>query len=782
MSSEITIPQNTTLSLDEHSILFKLLENLYKSKNYFNDFSYGTNIKLDYLNSSINRYIKIIDIYNEINLNKVKTIFTVFKLQRNSDTINYAYLYGSLIDNRIFNKFIITSNTLVSKDGMYAHRLIHFDHIKKESEVISIIYEYLKSNVKLKEYNLKFEVFNIDETLSNYKEVKDAYVKKLSDTNLLLKTYAISWLIELYNMYRNNQEVNMNIHYNNIMFTEKDKIKFASLYKIYKREIYELVIFYKFYTHDTVNRLEIGQKIIPFNYIQLKEYNNIIHFQWKEILINKIVTNLLYNINAPTFSLFIDWMLINNSNKYLYDNKEIYNKILYSDKIKSILQLLNKANKEFTNIHSAHKNEFINSLIKKLKKIIKLSEQKVLMSNVSLCYLSEYSGKTVYDYFNKIKDPEQVHRAIGNLYMDLELVKKYMFEIIYGLYNLNLKGIIHGDLHLNNVTFNKKNLNVSDNSYVIYSLNLLKNNDIVEFINYSNSIDKNAEFDENDNITYIFKHTGTYPCIIDFSRSFVLLKLISENIIEKDKNDVRNKFIKNEQNRIMSTLQKIFPNFIKNSSHKLKFLFKNKNFNILFLYFSAFDIFKFSSNLLMFINKYTGTHKIPVNPEIINFLDGIVKKSYSYLEKVIDETAYTNITDLKFPNLELILEFFPEYKHTSIMSIKNIIKSNKIVDLFTINNIENYLSIDEINEEIRKHITTTNLNEIALNNKDMNYLDIILKKINNFINFSKSNEDLEIEQLINKEYYNIKNNVSFLTSENHTFGSITTSDMSIENF
>jgi hypothetical protein len=571
----------------------------------------------------------------------------------------------------------------------------------------------------------------------------------------------------------------MNLNYNNVMFTEKDKIKFTNLYKLYSKEIYELVIYYKFFTHDGKNRLEIGQKVIPFNYIQLKEYNNIIHFQWKEMLINKIATNLLYNMNSPTFSIFIDWMMVNNSNKNLYDNKEIYNKILYSDKIKNILQLLNKANTEFYNIYVKQKNEFIDSLIKKLKKIIKLSENKVLMSNVSICNLSEYSGRTVFDYFNKIKDKEQVHKSIGDLYSDFEMFQKYMFEIIYGLYCLNLKGIIHGDLHLNNVTFNKKNLNVNNNSNVIYSLNITKNDDVIDFLNNSNEIDKNIQFNEKDNITFIFKHLGTYPCIIDFSRSFILLKLITENIIEKNKNDIRNKFLKNEQKRIMHELKKIFPNYIKNNSHKLKFLFKNKNFNIMFLYFSAFDIFKFSSNLLIFINKFSIQNDIKVNPEIINLLDNIAKKSYFYLEKVIDESAYLNKDDLKFPNLELLLEFFPSFKYDCINSIKKTVKDTNIVDIFTIDNIENEISLDEMVHELNESIVDNiNLNKLKNNTS----IDILLKKINKFIKYENINDDLEIEQLINKEYYNVKNNLSFVTSSNFTSGTLSSSDLSINNF
>jgi hypothetical protein len=762
-----------TLTIDENTFLLKSLEKLYIKKNNLKQFD---SINFDYENSSINRYIKLIDIHNNIKISKVNTVYTVLKLERGSESINYAYVYGVIENNKVVNNFLITSNSLISKDGMYSHRLITFDKIYgpvKNSKLINEIYDFIAVNIKNGEFKLIFDVFNISEN-----KIKNSYINDLKKSTLLVYIFIIPWIVELYNMYRSDQEINMNPNYNEIMFNDKDKNKFAEIYKTSSKEIYDLAIYYKFLTHDSKNRLELGQKLIPFNYIQLKEYNNIVHFQWKELLVNKIITNLLYNINSPCFSIFVDWLLIKNSNRDLYDNKTIYNKILYSDKIKNILTLLNKANVEFLDIYSKQRNEFIDSLIKKLKKIIKLSENKILMSNISLCYISEYSGKTIYDYYTKIKDPNKIHKNIGNIFEDFGMFQKYTFEIIYSLYCLNLRGIIHGDLHLNNVTLNKKNLNVKENNYVIYNLNSNKNEHSIDYINKTSSSDEyiNDEYIDNDNVNvgidtnndhiYMFKHMGTYPCIIDFSRSFILLKLIDENIIEKNKNIIRMKYIKNEQNRIMSELKKLFPNFIKNNSHKLKFLFKNKNFNTLFLYFSAFDIFKFASNLLIFINKYSSTNNITVNVEITNLLTNISKRAYQFLEKIIDEESYNNINELKFPNFVIIEEFFSSAK-ISEKELKNKFKTSMISDIFNIDNIDQNYSITEIINELNTTINKEIINIENNKNKDeIKKLDIINKKLHNFINFSKKNEDLEIEQLINNEYYNIKTNLSLITSSN----------------
>lgn len=137
------------LDLKEHEIIRYALEDLYKSKINFDNISYNNYIKFDYLNSSINRYIKIIEIFNEIDLSKVNTIFTVVKLQRNLKTVNYGFIYGILENNKVINKFVITSNTLVSKDGMYSHRFINFENLLQKSKLITTILDYLKDGLKI---------------------------------------------------------------------------------------------------------------------------------------------------------------------------------------------------------------------------------------------------------------------------------------------------------------------------------------------------------------------------------------------------------------------------------------------------------------------------------------------------------------------------------------------------------------------------------------------------------------------------------------------------------
>ena len=76
----------------------------------------------------------------------------------------------------------------------------------------------------------------------------------------------------------------------------------------------------------------------------------------------------------------------------------------------------------------------------------------------------------------------------------------------------------------------------------------------------------------------------------------------------------------------------------------------------------------------------------------------------------------------------------------------------------------------------------TNISENLKLNSTKKTLDIINEKIKTFLSYKHLNNDLEVEQLINNEFYKIKNNLSFITTDNFTSGTVSGSDLKIYNF
>lgn len=663
----------TDINLNSNEIkdLLKILKPLYNNKIKLNKYK---NVNYDYNNSSINRYIKIIDINISISLSKAHTIYTVLRIYRNNRFINYGYMYGEYIHGKVVNKFILTSNSIISKDGMYSYRLVNYLKLANKLTIVDKVYDYIMKFVRDKTINFDVDVFNIEN-----ENAREAYIEEYKNNKILIVIYCITWIIEMYNINNDNQDINLNNIYNDVMFGDKDKEMYSSLYLRYKNEVLDLVTHFKYFTVNDNSRLGLGQKVMTFNYKQLKEYNNIIHYQWKEVFINKLVTDIVYNMISPCFPIFVDWILIRKSNRFIYDNENIYRKILNSDKAKDLIHHINAVRDGFNEMHGKSRSKILARLIKKFKKTMELIESNILMSDVSICLISEYAGRSMYQHLYKNKEIN----IVGDLYSNYDVFRKYIFEIIFSLYALNLKGVIQGDMHLSNVLLNIKNIIEGNNNYVIYNLN-------------------------SENI-FAFKHKGVYPCIIDYGRSYVNINMIDD----LDENIIKSVYIKHEKKRIIAELNKIFPN--KKS--------KTSNFDKLFTHFMAVDIYNFTNKLSIFIDSHSKANNINVNKDIVNFLTKISKKSYSLLYRAIDDEKI-NLN----PNYELLLEFFGDFK------INHNLDGKVVSDIFT---------IDKMN--VKKNIMDELIDNIPLNSLNAKLKTKLKKK--------ELNEDLEIEGIVNKEYY-----------------------------
>jgi len=753
--------------LEKYHIKEDILNLIFKNSN--NNYSKFKNLTYEILD--ITKYLNSLVISNNINLSQNNIILTIFKIIRNGKDLNYGFVYGHLINNIIENKYIILSLSSISKDGEYKHRFINFNQIEilLKNPILEIIYNFLYNNYKNKYFDLSFLVYN----LSNSK-ILNKYKSKLSNKIILIKCYCIIWLVELY--VKNNNNYSMSDNFYDILFSNYDINYFDEIYKKHKNEINNLIPSLVSYNVDL--KLEIGQKILPFNYIQLKEYNHLIHFQWKELLINRIINNLIHQNISICFPLFIDWIFIKKSDKKLFNNDEIFKKIHYSDQLKIILKSLLLTKNNLIKLNNFNeKNKILSKLETKIQIIINEAKVSILMSNISLCFFSEYSGRTLFNRLNLLTK-NIIHPNIGDLFNNYKLLKKYIFDIIYSLYALNLKGIIHGDLHLNNITLNIIS-DLKDNNYVLYDLNNDFNIDIINYINKYPDINNvsntdiyittnNSSLSSSTPITpkylnncYQFQHYGCFPSIIDYSRSFILLKLIDTNIIENNNKIIRAKFIKNETKRIINELNKIFPNYIKNNVHKLKFLFKNKNFYILFIYFSAYDTFTFITNLLIYMKKVTLNNNIKVNSKILELLTAISKKSYYYLEQLLNEENYNEKKLHQFPNYSLLTEFFSENKSKNL--------DINVTHYFNLNNINRYQTPLDI-KKINKNIINEYINSESISKKEK---ELIQKKYSNLLNFISKSEEINVEQIINKEYYNIKSNFHLSSSNNQEIENVT---------
>ena len=151
------------------------------------------NITYDSLD--INKYANSLLISNEFILSKTKTVVTIFKLVRNEKIVNYGFVYGNIINNKVQNNSIVLSLSTISKYGEYKNRLIDYNEIDNmlKIPIINEIYEFLYKNYINKEFDFQFSIYNIVEN-----KILNEYKTLLSNKLILLKYYTIIWLTEIY--------------------------------------------------------------------------------------------------------------------------------------------------------------------------------------------------------------------------------------------------------------------------------------------------------------------------------------------------------------------------------------------------------------------------------------------------------------------------------------------------------------------------------------------------------------------------------------------------------
>ena len=71
------------------------------------------NITYDSLD--INKYANSLVISNNFILSKTKTVVTIFKLVKNEKIVNYGFVYGNIINNKVHNNSIVLSLSIMAK-------------------------------------------------------------------------------------------------------------------------------------------------------------------------------------------------------------------------------------------------------------------------------------------------------------------------------------------------------------------------------------------------------------------------------------------------------------------------------------------------------------------------------------------------------------------------------------------------------------------------------------------------------------------------------------------
>jgi hypothetical protein len=660
-----------------------------KSKLLDNIISYGIKIRFD----SISYFEKV-----TLKINITDTICTALKIrdiETKKETI-YGFIYSTITNTtdsvltdaystytgNIRPVYFCTGGSSMSKDGEYRLGLISIHNIallvhpeNKDSE-ISELWNQIEFYLSKKLFERNRILFNEHYYPTDDVKITHSLVEIVSNTYARV-LFAVAWFNDIMNVMHNTLESHLNENYSNIMLSHiKEDLQFIKklLKGVDSRIIQKLRSVGKnilghgvispsipFAQYDT--SLKIGQKIIPLNLSEVQYPFNIRYKPWKEYMISTASSSLVLNCICPSFFITNRWMFIKNTKQGIFDNEVQYTKMEKSEIAKSMLSLMirsqlytyeniksKKLKKQFSRTISSWLSEKFQILHDKIQDPIDYINSNLIMSDVALCIFSEYVGRTFMDSMFLNKKSEYYADLIGTPFTKkgFPYFKKYLFELCYALYCLNTKlGVIHGDLHLHNITLHPFNYRA------FIDIRNLKTPHILYIL------DKKTQF--------VMPHCGYTMCIIDFSRSVVLPSMLS-NLKNSEVSDYfpivddMNKFQSEQITQLIAIYTFYFPEHEYNKE-ELKIIF-NKKYDAVFKLMTVVDLYGVTQKLDMVFNmglsdldKPTKKHK-----DLVTRLNNLCENYLtSELNKLITIPEYeARVLEDNFPLYDIIKKVFYE--------------------------------------------------------------------------------------------------------------------------
>jgi hypothetical protein len=459
------------------------------------------------------------------------------------------------------------------------------------------------------------------------------------EDNLVMNFFCIFWFIEIYSLSIGLQENHINPKFNQLFFQrlDEDIKEFNSICKKFGDQFIKDLI--EFCTLPVYKRItahgqlvtsyhSVGQKLRPLNVGEVQQPFNIIYDPWREIFLSFRAADLLANAICPSFAVFVDWFYIKNSKKGLFDNEQQYQKLEFSERASTITRKLRET-QHITYMRDKNAKKFLNNMFQilydKIEDPIDYTKANLMMSNVTLGFVTENVGRTFYD-FPALEESKVWTNAVGHILKDESIFRKYIWDVCYALLSLNIKcGITHSDLHLNNVTIN--NLDTASKTkepWVVYNV-----------LGY----------------WFSFQTKGPYACIIDFSRGTIHPDMVEKYPYFSDRDDF-DKFVDQQNIRMMHVLEQSIPTFMKIHSEKVLELLKN-NFDKFYMIYSAIDTYNFCTKLL----KYLSGSTTKTNIELLNH---IVKLSEHFLTHVMLKVINNPQMTIEWPILTILKECFTD--------------------------------------------------------------------------------------------------------------------------
>lgn len=624
----------------------------------------------------LSNFKRIIDcpLWFNYQFDTVDTICTAIKLNETApDSINeciIGYLYSSLVadtgtKSRISSQkrrrsggisldYISMGASFISRDGEYrsmvipTHKIMDFNILGWNK-----IEAYVTSFLSKRKFVFKIEHFF---PRNEFNPLKTHIEKLINEFDMEFKTFILLWLYEVLLKSENidMHREHVNAHYISMMQKRiNDDVKFIRTFDTNKL-IQALTKVGFDFTRGVSG--SIGQKLVPVSIQDVEEPFNMSRKTWRELIVTLNVSRFILNAVSPSFYLSGQWFYVRSivSNRSIYDtpiqflrNRASRYGHLMVEKMLQAHWIAGEYNAELIAKNAREELELdrnrkqIEAIDNSIQKVISSTKKDIILSDVSICIMFEYVGLPADEFI---------------LYKGTAAIDdRMMFELCYALLCLNAKlGVIHADLHLNNVVYSS---GVShDKKQIVYQIH----DDLYTF-------DVEEE---------------THLHIIDYSRVIVYHENI--NALDMSMFPVTKESFKPRYNALKNYILQICP---KDFSAKADLLmhFIKRDYDSAFKVATLLDVILYTE---LFLSKFE--HNTIVNT--------VYKKARSMFLRQMDD-IFNGKPISKWPIRTLIYEIFGKYvkyKPKRICDFYtfncNFMKSNCKLGLYSSSYLHNYPS------------------------------------------------------------------------------------------
>lgn len=296
-------------------------------------------------------------------------------------------------------------------------------------------------------------------------------------------------------------------------------------------------------------QLVVGQKLRPLTLREVAASEDIFRGTWREVWIERAVSDLVLNRVAPMFPLFGNWAALDGGCPAFFDNPPMRQMYSRSDKAARVVDRLREARNE---VDPAAKltDHLVGQLDAQIHEPIAFAQSHLITSDAVLLTVQEHLGDTFGGLL--VTPSDKPHREMKHTPgFGPEFGPRYLFDLCYGALALHTRtGCVHGDLHLNNMIVSP----VGAPSLPIDP----DGTPHVPFPGHRITIAYVAGDGEAD--TYLFRHMGLYAVIIDFSRA--IMGPAARGRIASAAGDAKAEaFFRDQVGRALRTLHHFAPTF-----------------------------------------------------------------------------------------------------------------------------------------------------------------------------------------------------------------------------